>query len=267
MGAVQRYPFGEPVGSVTALGAAPARVFVLGVYPSAIHARWVGPDGTPRIRAVAVADEPEPFWPGDDAVVAATVARLNARLPSAAGQLEPAAPAFNGPSGLALDEFVLAPLGLDRDAVRIADVHNRYMANTGQVAAVARAYEPLVAAGLLPAVSWERRHKLRRVPSDRQPSLADELATADPEWLITLGNEPLRALGLEPLTQDGYGKERTATVFGRRVRLVPLVHTRQAAGHGASSGVWRERHQAWLAGPALAWLRQNLAGVAHRPPD
>jgi hypothetical protein len=65
-------------------------------------------DGRIRIRAVAVANEPEPFWTGQDAearieAVAATVPPVVGRLIAASG--------YNGPSGQALDTSVLDPLG------------------------------------------------------------------------------------------------------------------------------------------------------------
>jgi hypothetical protein len=77
-----------------------------------------------------------------------------------------------------------------------------------------------------------------RIPRDRSPALTDELAEADPAWIITLGNEPLRALGLDPLTQASYGTPLTAVVLGHKVQLLRLAHTRQQARHGPSSSGW-----------------------------
>ena len=52
------FPFGEPVRIVAQEDRTPKRVFVLGVYASAVHARWVGVDGKGIIKALAVASEP-----------------------------------------------------------------------------------------------------------------------------------------------------------------------------------------------------------------
>jgi hypothetical protein len=43
-------------------------LFVLGAYSSALHVRWTPPEQTKlrRIKALAVDNEPEPFWTGDD---------------------------------------------------------------------------------------------------------------------------------------------------------------------------------------------------------
>ena len=40
------FPFGQPVRRVEQQDRAPKRVFVLGVYASAVHARWIDVDGT-----------------------------------------------------------------------------------------------------------------------------------------------------------------------------------------------------------------------------
>ena len=56
------YPFGEKLTPVTQTDRTPKNVFVLGVYASAVHARWYGPNGKIRVRALAVASEPYIFW-------------------------------------------------------------------------------------------------------------------------------------------------------------------------------------------------------------
>ena len=41
------------------------RVFVLGVYASAVHAWWLNLDGSTRVVALAAASEPHIFWGGE----------------------------------------------------------------------------------------------------------------------------------------------------------------------------------------------------------
>ncbi|MBN1484318.1 MAG: hypothetical protein JXA37_06305, partial [Chloroflexia bacterium] len=108
---VGTFPFGEPVRIVQQQDRNPKQAFVLGVYASAVHARWVGPGDRLRVRALAVASEPEIFWRGDGA--AEIIADIP--IPPDLGRLAPAAPSFNGPSGRALDEHFLRPLGLRRE--------------------------------------------------------------------------------------------------------------------------------------------------------
>jgi hypothetical protein len=182
MEVVERFPFGAPIQPVTWQQAGPKPVMVIGVYPSAVHARWVDVDGRTRIRAVAMANEPEPFWTGQDADD--HIAAVTATVPTVVGRLV-GAPGHNGPSGQALDASVLAPLGLDRDRIRVADIDNRYMANPAQQQALERCYNLLVQKGLLPPVSWRPRRPITKVPADRSPSLAEELEEARPDWVMS----------------------------------------------------------------------------------
>jgi len=46
------FPFGQPIRKVEQRVRSKKRVFVLGVYASAVHARWIGPDGKQLISAV-----------------------------------------------------------------------------------------------------------------------------------------------------------------------------------------------------------------------
>jgi hypothetical protein len=253
---VERFPFGAPIQPVTWQQAGPKPVLIIGVYPSAVHARWVDGDGRTRIRAVAVANEPEPFWTGQDAEH--RVAAVAATVPTVVGRLV-GVPGHNGPSGQALEASVLAPLGLDRDRIRVADIDNRYMANPAQQQALERCYNLLAAKGLLSPVSWRLRRPITKVPADRSPNLAEELEEASPDWVITLGDEPLRALRLRRLSPDNYGVPLAASIFGRSVRLLRLVHTRQQAQHGASSRAWAQLHQQWAAGAGAATVRRAIS--------
>ncbi len=89
------FPFGMPITPVQQADRSPKRVFVLGVYASAVHSRWVGDDGKTIINALAVASEPEIFWRGDDAD--AVIGKIP--VPPGAGRLVAASKTLNGPSG------------------------------------------------------------------------------------------------------------------------------------------------------------------------
>lgn len=253
---MERFPFGQPVQPVTWQHPGPKPVLIIGVYPSAVHARWVDANGHTQIRAVAVANEPEPFWTGQDADT--HVSAVAATVPDAVGQLVPA-PGHNGPSGQALDVSVLGPLGLTRDTIRVADVDNRYMANQAQQEAITRSYNQLVDQGIMPPVSWRPRRPITQIPPDRSPSLAQELDEAAPEWVITLGDEPLRAIGMERLSVEDYGVPTPASILGHKVQLLRLVHTRQQAGHGARSPTWAQAHRLWAAGQGAAAVRRAIS--------
>lgn len=58
------YPFGQTVRPLRQEDKSPKKVFVLGVYASAVHARWKK-DGKVICQALAVASEPRIFWDGN----------------------------------------------------------------------------------------------------------------------------------------------------------------------------------------------------------
>ena len=61
------FPFGQPLMQVKQKSRTSKGVFVLGVYASAVHARWVDARGKQIVSDLAVASEPEIFWRGDGA--------------------------------------------------------------------------------------------------------------------------------------------------------------------------------------------------------
>ncbi len=67
MSQIGNFPFGQPIRKIEQKDQSPKRVFVLGVYASAVHARWSDKNGKQKVSALAVASEPEIFWPGDNA--------------------------------------------------------------------------------------------------------------------------------------------------------------------------------------------------------
>ena len=78
-GTPHRFPFGIPLRPTPpARPASAPAAFVIGVHAGAVHARWVGPDGRDRCRAIPVAPEPHAFWRGEDAaeIVGAIAASL-----------------------------------------------------------------------------------------------------------------------------------------------------------------------------------------------
>jgi len=100
------YPFGETVKPLVQQDRSPKKVFVLGVYASAVHARWMKPgQKRPVCTALAVASEPRIFWDGNPEEAKEIISRIN--FPKELGTLEPADPKFNGPSAKVLDEHNL----------------------------------------------------------------------------------------------------------------------------------------------------------------
>jgi len=235
----------------------PRRVFILGAYASAVHARWIDADGKTRINALAVASEPEIFWTG----LGADELIQQVAIPGSAGSLESAGPTVNGPSGRALDELYLKPLGIARADAWLSDLVPHSCMNEGQARAIDRAYSPLMRDLALPEVSWPRAPKSATdwhilVDRHRRDQIASEVAEASPEILVTLGDPPLRwfaqlfgtrsRLAEYGQSRDDYGRPHEATIGGCRLLLLPLTHPRQAANLGMSSPKWTALHRDWV---------------------
>ena len=270
------FPFGQPVVTLRQSGRGPRRVFVLGVYASAVHARWVGADRKTRVKALAVASEPEIFWTGQGAE---DLIREVA-VPEGAGSLEPAGCHYNGPSGRALDDCYLAPLGISRAEAWLCDLVPHSCMNGRQAHAIDRAYRRCMNEYDLPEVRWRRAPKLASdwhdlVDEKRRDEIASEVAEASPEILITLGDEPLRRFARYFGTKsrvarygesdDGYGRLHEVTIAGWRTQLLPLVHPRQAARLGRSSPKWAELHKGWITGYASGQFGKATRSDAIRP--
>ena len=262
-----RFPFGQPITAVRQTDRSPKRVFVLGVYASAVHARWLGPDSKLLVNALAVASEPCIFWTG---IGAAEIIRA-IDVPEEAGSLVPASPTLNGPSGRTLDGHYLSPLGLTRADAWLCDLLPESRLNAKQVAALTRAgYPALAKRGVVPAVDLEAAAvPVEFLTSTRPAEILAEIAEAKPDVLVTLGDQAikdfvgthagisersLREFGADP---GSYGRFHPITLGGRTMKLLPLVHPRQAGALGAASPAWTKLHAEWVStiAPGLISLR------------
>lgn len=245
------FPFGSPIQPVQQRDCTPKRVFVLGVYSSAVHARWIGPDGKLLITAMAVANEPEIFWRGDGADE--IIARIP--VPAVAGHLVAATGGLNGPSGVALDGCFLSPLGVSRADTWLCDLLPESRMNSSQQEALAREYLPRQAEWGLPAFDFPPV-PATLADAKRRDAIATEIAASQCELLVTLGDEPLRWFTshfgshakLSAYGEDAslYGRRHPITVSGRQLELLPLVHPRQAAALGSHSPKWAALHHQWM---------------------
>ena len=255
------FPFGQEVRELVQTDRSPKRVFVLGVYASAVHARWVGPSGNHVIRALAVASEPYIFWRGEGAAEILSAITIPEQL----GRLEPVAPKLNGPSGRALDNLYLAPMGLTREDVWLCDLVPHSCANSGQRRAIEREYLPLIHDHGLPTPT------VPPVPSTlcstrRRAEIVDEIRQSKAEILLLLGDEPIRWF-LHPFTDrcqklsdfgdtnEDYGVLNMIQLDDVKLQVLPLVHPRQADRLGQSTTKWYELHQGWLNSKRCSILR------------
>ncbi len=245
-----RFPFGMPITPVRQVDTSRKRILVLGVYASAVHARWVADDGKTIINALAVASEPEIFWRGNDAE--ALIERIS--IPPGAGRLVAASKTLNGPSGVTLDSMFLEPLGVTRRDAWLCDLLPESRCNLRQRAAIEREYDPRrLSLGLPP-------YNFPPVPSvlasaARRAEIETEILIASPKVLVTLGDQPLRwfarlygsrsALSQYGETPETYGRLHDLEVDGYLLKLLPLVHPRQAGRLGTHSTTWSKLHVDW----------------------
>lgn len=244
------FPFGQPVLPRAPSASTKRRVFILGAYPSALRVIWRPPTGR-RIQALAVDNEPVPFWNGhgEEQYIAtwkAAVGFRDGEWGKVAGVGD-----LNGSSGAWVDDNVLAPLRVRRDDACITDVVNTYCSSTGGGARIDDTYAPFAKRVGLPAA------RLAEHPSEdsivkhgvklHRDRLLRELGDAAPDVVVTLGNAALRVLRtiagaseapLKLAADSGYGKEHCLRVDGREIDWLPLAHP-------AAPRVYQDAHARW----------------------
>lgn len=269
------FPFGQANGprDVTWHGGGSPRLLVVGVYPSALHVRWVAPesvatppDGAGRISAMAVDVEPEVFWRGDgaDGLVDTwkdSVGFVDGDEHGCDGHVSAQG---NGPSGRTLDTYLDA-LGVAATDTAYLDVFPVFVVHHGsgsQGRAVRREYDPIVAslgAGGRSASTLPTRPTATALPRRAAERfggwLLDTIATLRPDLIVTLGTESWEALGRVPgitvkhtaaslpETKASYGDPGGLVVAGTTVPWIPLVHP----GLLRKNAEWKARHDEWVA--------------------
>ena len=186
------FPFGQKLTKVKQRDTTPDKeVFVLGVYASAVHAKWMGKDGVLKVQALAVASEPEIFWTGNN--TEEIIAGIH--VPEEMGTLIPANKNLNGPSGVALDELFLKPLGYSREQAWLCDLLPESRVNINQKKAV-NIYNEVVQTNKydLPNATIPdfKENELEINSEKRKKEILDELEASGAKTIILLGDLPIR---------------------------------------------------------------------------
>lgn len=246
------FPFGQELHPLVQEDKSPKKVFVLGVYASAVHARWKK-DGQIICQALAVASEPRIFWDGNPEEARAIINTI--AIPKELGILEPAGRQLNGPSAKVLDENILAPLGYTREDAWLCDCLPETRLNPSQVKALRDKYNPLIAKYNLNPVTIPVRPN-SFCNKSRSAEITEELLQSQAELLVLLGdipitqylkkvaNIPYSTLG-EYVALYGYGNCTEVSIHGKALQVLPLAHPRQIGALGAHSEKWFLAHQNW----------------------
>jgi len=54
MNSIRKFPFGQPVIDIIQEDRAPKRLYILGVYASAVHTHWIGTNDQTIVKALAI---------------------------------------------------------------------------------------------------------------------------------------------------------------------------------------------------------------------
>lgn len=255
MSEVFYFPFGEILKKVEQKDKSPKKVFVLGVYASAVHARWLDKDGKEKVKALAVASEPEIFWRGENA--GEIISQIH--IPPDLGSLtEPVNKDLNGPSGKTLDEKFLHPLGFSRKDTWLCDLLPESRVNPKQRSAINKHYtEEIIEKYKLNHTNIKDFSKKEINSEQRRIEILKELEQSKADILVLLGDEPIYwflryfANNFKKLADFGkaptqYGNPHEININTRNYSVISLCHPRNAGRLGTSSKDWGELHDNWI---------------------
>jgi hypothetical protein len=257
------FPFGMPLRKVEQKDKSPKEIFVLGVYASAVHAKWIDSKGKTVVRALAVASEPSIFWKGDNADK--IISKI--KIPTELGKLLPANKNMNGPSGIALDELFLKPLGYTREESWLCDLLPYSRMNISQKKALQNNYTAgMIKKYGLNQYSIPEFSKNELNSESRRKEILQELKQSKAKKIMLLGDLPIKYF-LTHFIEDGkkvnalidfgttiskYGKYQKFTIDGIAYEVLPLVHPRQAGALGRHSQTWYNLHSKWVKNQKLS---------------
>lgn len=261
------FPFGQPLRKVEQADRTPKKAFVLGVYASAVHARWIGADGKQKVTALAVASEPYIFWRGENAEDIIKSIPISEGL----GKLEsPKNASFNGPSGRALDNLFLEPLGLTRENTWLCDLLPESRVNEKQRQALEKHYtKDIINKYGLSEATIKDFDKKELNSEERRKEILSELEKSKADKLILLGDLPIKwfldfyaekkHINLANFggDHDTYGHGKELKINGKTYEVISLCHPRQASRLGSSNLKWGKLHDNWIA------KRQNQFLIKH----
>ncbi len=244
------FPFGEPLRKVVQNDTSSKKIFVLGVYASAVHAKWLTPEGKILVKAIAVASEPSIFWRGDSIEAHNIISKI--RIPENLGKLVPSLDSLNGPSGRSLDSNYLIPLGFNREAAWLCDLVPYSCQNASQKSALKRVYDNYILENKLPQYDIPDVPKIL-ASEDRINEILIELKKSNADTIVLLGDQPIKYF-LSKFSKDYkkltdfeiYGSPTKVLIDNKMYTVIALAHPRQVSKLGSSNNKWYELHKEWV---------------------
>ncbi len=252
------FPFGQKLHPLVQEDQAPKKVFVLGVYASAVHAKWKKGDKIIS-QALAVASEPRIFWDGDIDEAKEIISKIE--IPREVGYLEPAGSHLNGPSAKVLDEAILKPLGFSRQDTWLCDMLPEARLNPNQIKVIKEKYDPLAEQYGLPIVTVPERPATSRADSfcdeKRCREILTEIESSQANMIVLLGDLPIKQFLYKVaqiefdslqgyVDRYGYGQPTDICINEKNYSVIPLAHPRQIGALGTHSEKWYMQHQEWM---------------------
>ena len=245
--------FGQPVLPARPKADSVKQVFVLGAYPSALHVRWTYNEKE-LIKAVAIDNEPEPFWTGADQEERIAAWKEKVKWDGRWGRVQACAN-LNGPSGAWVEEKVLDVLGVKRTDAWITDCIDTYF-QSGKAESKIEDVKRSNVFDVSPIWPSLAKHPSENdiVNGAQSDRLRVELAIAKPALIVTLGNAALRVCRTEliqpidkvpaKLSIEDYGmkfrvKLKKANGIDHYAELLPLAHP-------AAPKVYQAAHAKWM---------------------
>jgi hypothetical protein len=247
------FPFGQKLKRLGQQDKTPKEIFVLGVYASAVHAKWVC-NKTIMCQALAVASEPYIFWDGNIEEAQQIISKIE--IPSEIGTLVPANRNLNGPSAKVLDENILKPFGISRNQAWLCDLLPESRINPNQYKVIREKYNPLIEQHGLSEVTVPLR-KGKICNEDRRREVTKEIKKSKARKLVLLGDIPIQQYlkyvvnidfsSLSEYTNKwGYGTPRPTVIDNDfEIEVIPIAHPRQIGKLGRSNSCWADEHKKW----------------------
>ena len=183
--------------------------------------------------------------------------RTKKLIPKELGRLVPSNQNLNGPSGKALDDNFLKPLGYSREQAWLCDLLPESRVNPNQKKAVNLYNDIAGQCGLpLSTIPEFREDEIIENAKQRHLEILHELEMSGAKTIILLGDLPIswflyyfdKRIKLKQFgnSKETYGQRHDIVIYNRLYTVIPLCHPRNAARLGAFSKTWAELHDEWV---------------------